>query len=546
LIDLVVAGADVHDGGGGAPRRVAVGVDGGRIVHVGADAPPARRTLRADGVALAPGFVDPHSHADLVLVQEPTAARRLLAGRIGQGVTTVIVGNCGLGAAPAGEASEPVLRGLNAWMTPAEVPWPWSDLGGYLDELERRPLPLNVGALQPHGPLRLEAVGAGEGRPGREALARMRRRAREAMEAGALGASAGLIYPPGMYADTGELCAVAEEVAALDGTFACHVRGSSELLLPSVDELLEIGRRTGCRVHHSHSEAVGPDHWDKIEQVLAREERARREGIDVGHDLFPYHAAATLMAALFPPHALAGGIDALLARLREPAARADLRREIEETVPSWPPWRDGGWPHNLVRAVGWAAIRVASVADGAADDAVGATLLDLGRRRGRHPFDALCDLMLEHDGRVGQLLFGITGEEEDEGPMRRLLADPHGAICTDAEEMGRGLPHPAAYGAFPRVLGLWTRERRALSLPEAIRRMTSLPAERFRLRGRGRIAPGFAADLVIFDPAAIADRADYDEPRRAPRGIHHVLVNGRPAVEDGRYLGGDAGQVIRR
>lgn len=551
MLDLLLTGGEVHDGAGGDPVRADVGIRDGRFVNLAEGAhEPARRTLDVTGLAVAPGFIDPHSHADLVLMLEETAAAALLAPRLRQGITTVLVGNCGMGAAPVGPATEPLLRALNGWMTPAEVPWPWTDLGSYLDMLERRRLPLHVGALQPHGPLRLEACGAGPGALPPEAAARMRRRVREAMEAGAFGLSAGLIYPPGLYAATAELIDLAREAARVDGVFACHLRGSSELLLPATDELLEVGRAAGCRVHHSHSEAVGREHWWKIDAVLEREERARRSGLRVGHDLFPYHAAATTMAALFPPRALVGGIEALLARLRSAPERPALRRAIEETSPAWPPWTPDGWPHNLVRAVGWESIRIASLPPQASDaevaEAVGRDLARFAAGRGAHPFDALADLMVAHGGEVGQLLFGITGEEGNDEPMRRLLADPHGAICTDAEDLGRGLPHPAAHGAFPRVLGYWVRERRALSLAEAIRRMTSLPAEQFGIAARGRIVPGFHADCVVLDPGEVADRATYAAPRTSPAGIRHVLVGGSLAIEDGRPAGGSSGRVLRR
>jgi N-acyl-D-aspartate/D-glutamate deacylase len=373
----------------------------------------------------------------------------------------------------------------------------------------------------------------------------MRRRAHAALEAGAFGVSSGLIYAPGMYADTDELIEIAEVVARFDAVFACHLRGSSELLLPATDELLTIGRTAGCRVHHSHSEAVGRAHWWKVDAVLERESRARRAGIRVGHDLFPYHAAATMLAALFPPSALAGGIAALLDRLRSPRGREAVRTEIEETGPEWPPWRPGGWPHNLVRAVGWDSIRIASV-PGAAGGSVGLDLAALARRQKATPFDALCDLMLEHRGEAGQLLFGISGDEQDDSPLRTLLTDPHGAICTDAEDLGRGAPHPAAYGAFSRVLGYWSRERGALTMSEAVRRMTSLPAEAFGIKGRGRLAPNFHADCVVFDPAAIGDRATYAAPRMAPAGIHHVLVGGEPVVDAGVVTAARPGRVLRR
>jgi N-acyl-D-amino-acid deacylase len=523
-----------------------VGIRGGRIEAVGRlEDAPARRVLTADALAVAPGFIDPHSHADLILAQEPGRAAELLRGRLGQGITTTLVGNCGMGAAPRTAESEPVLRGLNSWMTPAEVPWPWDDLAGFLDRLESLRLPLNVGALQAHGPLRIDAMGAGHGIAGPEAMDRMRRRLEAALEAGAFGASAGLIYPPGMYADTRELVELGRSLARHDAIFTFHIRGSSELLLPSVEEIVTVGRDSGCRVHHSHSEAFGRSHWPKIDEMLRREDDARAAGIRLSHDLFPYHAAATLMAALFPPWSLDGGMDALLDRLRVPAGREELRRAMEETEPTWPPWTEGGWPHNLVRAAGWDGIRVASVSGGSGGE-VGRSLGELARERGTTPFEILAGLMLDYQGQVGQLIFGVSGEEAAEEPMARLLSHPGGSVCTDAEDLGRGLPHPAAYGAFPRVLGHWVRRRGLLSLPEAIRRMTSLPADTFGIRERGRIRAGYRADLVVFDPRTVADAATYDEPRESPRGIRHVLVNGLPAVEDGRYAPAGSGEVLRR
>lgn len=547
VLDLIVKGGEVYDGTGAPPRQLDIGIRNGTIAAMGClDERAAARTLDVDGLAVAPGFIDPHSHADLVLMQQPRRAAQLLRGRIAQGITTTLVGNCGMGVAPRCPRTDPVLRGINSWMTPEDVPWPWDDLGGFLRELESRPLPLNVGALQAHGPLRLHALGAGPGRADAQALTSMRLQIQRAMEAGAFGVSAGLIYPPGMYAPTEELVELAREVQLHHGTFTFHVRGSSETLLPSVNEIIAIGRASGCHVHHSHSEAVGREHWTKVEEVLEMEDDARRQGIRLSHDLFPYHAAATMMAALFPPSALAGGLEALLQRLQSPLERQRLRRALEDTIPSWPPWENNGWPHNLSRAVGWHSIRVASVREENHSDVVGHSLAELAAERGCSPFDVLVNLMLENAGQVGQLVGEISGNDEEERPLATLLAHPQGALCTDAEDIGRGLPHPASYGAFPRVLGHWVRRRGLLSLPEAIRRMTSLPAEQFGIRRRGKLQQGYHADLVAFDPATVEDRATYQEPRQSPRGIPHVLVNGVPVVVDGNYVGGTSGQVLRR
>jgi N-acyl-D-amino-acid deacylase len=335
--------------------------------------------------------------------------------------------------------------------------------------------------------------------------------------------------------------------------FTCHVRGSSETVLHAVGELLEIGRRAGCAVHHSHIEAVGPAHWGKIESMMATEEETRREGLRVTSDLFPYHAAATMMSAIFPPWALEGGPGALLERLSDRAERARIRAAVEGQAPAWPPWRPGGWAHNLVLACGYERIFVARTGGRTERSYEGLSLQELGEARGTDPFEAIADLMIEEQGNVGQWIFGINGEGgeggEDPGepaPLVSLLRSSHCAIATDACDYGRGQPHPAAYGTFPRILGRFVRERGVLSLPEAIRRMTSLPASILGLADRGRIAPGLAADLVLFDPSTIADRATFAEPRLEAAGVRHLLVNGRLAVRDGATTGVDGGRLLRQ
>jgi N-acyl-D-amino-acid deacylase len=299
-------------------------------------------------------------------------------------------------------------------------------------------------------------------------------------------------------------------------------------------------------VHHSHSEAVGPGHWHKIETVLDMEAAARDTGVRVTFDLFPYHAAATMMVAIYPPWSLEGGPARLIERLSDPAERARIRRAVETQVPTWPPWTDRGWPHNLVIACGYDRIFVARTGGRTGGRYDGLSLAGLGSARARDPFDAISDLMIEESGDVGQLIFGITGEDGDDAPMVALLRSPFGAIATDACDYGTGLPHPAAYGTFPRILARFVRERGVLTLPEAIRRMTSHPASILGLTDRGRIAPGCAADIVVLDPEAIADRATFREPRRGAEGIRHVLVNGVAAVRDGIATNLDAGRVLRR
>jgi N-acyl-D-aspartate/D-glutamate deacylase len=561
---VLIQGGRLVDGTGSPARDADILIEQERIADI--LQPGARmggvgnvgRTIDARGLLVCPGFIDIHSHGDLVVALPPAQQRRLLEGRIGQGITTEIVGNCGMGVFPRTEASEPLLRAMAGWMTPATggdeaapMPWPWTDCASYLAHLRSNGIWTNVGVLQPHGPLRIEASGLS--RPGpeadpRPAVATMRGRLEAALDAGAFGLSVGLIYPPGIFTPTEEIVELARIVADRrhQAAFvASHIRGSSETLLPAVDELIGIGRRTGARVQHSHSEAVGRSHWPKLERVLEMEQEARRTGVALDFDMFPYTAAATMMLAIFPPWALEGGVDRLVARLTDASSRAAIGEAIDSLVPSWPPWTPEGWPHNLVRAVGWDQINVGSVASAANRRFEGMSLTELGRARGRTPFHAVCDLMVEERGIVSQIIHGISGDEAHESGIEALLSHPSGCVCTDANDFGKGRPHPAAWGTFPRVLGRYVRERRLMPLETAIHKMTGRPASLLGLRDRGIVRPGSRADLVVLDPALIGSEATFDQPRRASAGIVFVMVNGSVVLGAGAAKR-PAGQIIRR
>lgn len=560
----LIRGGTVIDGSGRAARDADVLIEGERVVDLIERDGPASAPRRLDaaivdaaGLVVCPGFIDLHSHGDLVLALPPDRQAALMEGRLTQGITTEIVGNCGLGVFPCGPVSEPILRSIVSWMTPEPaIAWPWTDLGSYLAHLERNGVRVNAGALQAHGPLRIEAAGPDRAmscdQPA-DVIERMGDRLEEALEQGAFGLSTGLIYPPGIATPTGEIVALATRLARRCGDtafVASHIRGSSETLLDAVGELIEVGRRSGARLQHSHNEAVGRDHWHKIGKVLAMEAAARGSGVDLSFDMFPYTAAATMMIAIYPPWALAGGIDGLLRGLADPAARARIGEAIETTVPVWPPWTEGGWPHNLVRAVGWESITIGSVGTPANRHLEGMSLADLGRWTGRHPFEAISDLMLEERGAVSQIIHGISGDDAHDEGIETLLSEPAAVVCTDANDFGRGKPHPAAWGAYPRVLGRYVRERGLMTLPEAIHRMTGRPAAILGLPDRGTLRAGAFADLVILDPSRIGSEATWEAPRVRADGVVRVMVNGSVAVEEGRPAVGrhaaPAGKVLRR
>jgi N-acyl-D-aspartate/D-glutamate deacylase len=544
--DLVIRGGLVVDGTGSPPRRADVAIAGDRIVAIGEfDETGSDRAVDATGLIVAPGFVDIHSHADLIVLSDRATQEGLLGAKIAQGVTTIVVGNCGLGVAPATPPAAEVLSGINGWMTPAGVESGPLAVGGFLDRIERDGIALNVGTLVPHGPVRISVMGLASGAPSGAELAAMRREVARGLDEGAFGLSTGLIYPPGIFSDTDELATLAVEVASRDRLFTSHIRGSSETLLPATRELIEIARRSGARVHHSHMEAVGDAFWPDAAAMLEIEDRARDAGLRVTHDVFVYTRAATMMSAIFPPWSLEGGVPSLLGRLRDPEVRAKIAREIETRSPEWPPWEPGGWPHNLVGAVGWDGILVASLGETpAGHDLVGRSLAEIAEEAGRTPFDVVVDLMLEQDGRVGQQVAEISGRDNHDDALISIFAHPAAAVISDAEDYGRGSPHPAHAGAFPRAFRL-ARDRDLISVEDVIRKMTSYPASIVGIDDRGIIREGAFADLVIFDPETLADRATWNEPRTRADGVRGVVINGEIVVAGGEYLGGAAGNVLR-
>jgi N-acyl-D-amino-acid deacylase len=547
---MLIKNAQIIDGTGQPAYAADLAIQGDRIVALGElpdDCGEASGVIDARGLTVMPGLIDPHSHADLLLPLPPAKQAELLRCKLAQGITTTIIGNCGLGCAPlASPETETILRAINAWMTPQQVDWKWRTTGEYLDCIAENGLALNIATLAPHGPMRISTMGLAKGKPSQKQLRQMRKLVEQSMRDGALGLSTGLIYPPGMYSDTDELKALAEVVEKHGGLYTSHIRGSSELLIPAVQELLNVGRTTGVRVHHSHNEAVGRAHWPKIERVLALEEQAERDGVRISFDMFPYTAAATMMIAIYPPWALEGGVDYLLERLQDARTRQRIARDIERVKPSWPAWKPNGWPHNLVRATGWAAIRIGYVESRRNKRYENRSLLGLAGLTGKTPFDAISDLIVEERGQVSMLIFEVTGERQQRDLLAKYARHRLCAFCTDAEDYGRGLPHPAAYGAMARILSKFVRADEVLTFEDAVRKMTSYPAALFGLKDRGVIRPGAYADLVICDPQRVRDRASFDKPRQLAAGIETVLVNGQVAYAPGLAAPRLAGAVLKR
>ncbi len=542
---LLIKNGKIVDGTGNPWRYADVAIEGETIAEIGQiERAQAKKTIDAKNLIICPGFIDQHSHADLIFATD--RQHKYLEGRIRQGITTEILGNCGISVTPITDQSKGLMRAVTGWMSPEDLSWDWEKMADYLLLLEGKGVPVNVGTLTGHGAVRSVAMEFRSGRPNQEELETMKRDLAQTLEQGSFGMSLGLIYAPGMYADTKEIIELAKVVRKYNGIVTSHVRGSSETNVFAEMELIKIGEESGCRVHRSHNEALGREHWDKIEKSLQMEEEARDRGIDIAYDMFPYTAAMTMMIAIYPPWALEGGWKGLLERLKHPETRKQIEEDIEEMVPGWPTWKEGSWPHNLVKATGWENIHIGYIPSEKNKIYEGLNLKELGKKVGKAPFDAISDLLAEEEGAISQLIFGVSGDRETDAPLRQLIRHRLGGYATDAIDMGAGRPHPAAYGTYPRILGKYVREERLLPLEEAVRKMTSFPANRLNIKGRGLIRKGYFADLVIFDEDRVIDRATYEEPRRFPEGIEYVMVNGQVLLERGSLNPIKAGKVLRR
>ena len=527
--DLLIRHATLYDGSGGAGVIGDIAVRGDRIVAVGVAPGTATRTIEASGLAAAPGFVNMLSQADVALIADGRGMSDLL-----QGVTLEVMGE--------GESQGPFTPAMRAdeaaHQGDIRYDIAWGTLGGYLDWLAARGVSPNIASFVGAATVRVHELGAGDVQPSAPQLAAMRGLVAQAMREGAVGVSTGLIYNPGTYAKTPELIALAKEAAACGGIYISHMRSESGHLLEAINELIDISRASGAPAQIFHFKASGRANWAKHDAAIAKVEAARASGLRIDADMYPYTIASTGLDAAMPAWVQEGGTEQWIARLRVPANRARVAAEMTGADPGFDSlYQSAGGAENII---------LTAFRNPALKPLTGKTLAEVARMRGRAPEEVAMDLVIEDGSRVGTFYRVM-----DEARVRQIAALPWVSFGSDAAAQAPegpfllSRPHPRAYGTFARILGPYARDAGLMSVGQAVRKLAALPAETLGLKDRGRLAPGYFADIVLFDPAQVTDKATIDAPARYASGVRTVLVNGVEVVRDGRHTGARPGRVVR-
>jgi N-acyl-D-amino-acid deacylase len=514
--DLLITNARIVDGSGAPAVNGSVAVRDGRIAAVGRVAGTAARTIDAAGKVLAPGFIDPHSHSDTTLLTDGNAE-----SKIRQGVTTEVIGESGSVAPRKPGGSQE-----------------WTDFSGYFAAIARSKTAVNLLSYVGLGQVREYVMGNDERAPSTTELEKMSGLVSDAMKQGAYGVSTGLIYSPNAYATLDELIALSRPASAAGGFYASHLRYDGEKLRDGIEEAIAIGERARLPVHIFHLKVTGAQNFGRMKEVIALVEAAQKRGVEISADQYPYVASSTGLSQTIPPWAHEGGGAKLAERLKEPATRAKIRREMDDPHPNW--------ENRLISAGTWHNVQIASIRSTANKKLEGMRVDDAAKAAGKDPYDFVFDLLIAENGSVGCVWFII-----DENDLRLAMQQPWVSVGSDGSALATsgplraGVPHPRNFGTFPRVLGRYVRDEHVLTLEQAVHKMSGLTASQLHIRDRGLVKEGLAADLVIFDPATVADRATFTDPFQYPVGIETVIVNGRVVLDRGRHTNERPGIVIR-
>lgn len=533
MADFVLQNGTIYDGSGTAPYQGDVAIQGDQIVALGAPGTLDGATkIDVSGLAVAPGFINMLSWSVESLIYDGKSQ-----SEIRQGVTLEVMGE-GTSMGPLSEEMrEDATRGILG-NRDIEYDIEWTTLGEYLEYLEKRGVSTNVASFVGSSTLRVHEVGYDDRPATPEELERMAELVRQAMREGAMGMSAALIYPPASYASTEELITLAKAVSEYDGMYITHLRSEGWFFVQAVEEMLRIAREANVWSEIYHLKAAGRANWSKMDEVIALVEKARAEGLHITADMYMYPAGGTGLNACIPPWAHSGGDEAMLERLRDPETRAKIIKDMTT--------HSDDWENMWLEAEGPDKILLAGFNKDELKPLTGKTLAEVAAMRGKEPIDTLIDLLLEDDGRIFTMYFTMS-----EDNIRKQVQLPWVSFDSDAESMApegaflKSNPHPRAYGNFARILGVYVRDLGLVTLEDAIHRLTTLPATNLKLKRRGALKPTYFADVVVFDPATIADRATFADPHQYSVGMKHVFVNGQQVLKDGEHTGAKPGRVVR-
>ena len=529
--DIIIKNGRIVDGTGNPAYSADIGIRNGKIASVcrHLNSAAAKRIIDADHRIVTPGFIDAHSHDDFFPFINPTCEEKVV-----QGVTATVIGNCGSSPAPMTEKYAAELKDANR--TIDDIGMDGGDLQSfdrYLCALEKTNPGISIVPLLGHGTLRISAMGMAKRSPTDAEIKEMTDRTSEAMRAGAFGLSTGLSYVPGEYADTAEIVLLARTVADLGGIYTSHIRDERDHVLEAVEEAISVGEGAHIPVQISHLKVAGTNNWGRSREAVDIIEKAIERGVEVTCDVYPYDAASTSLTALLPPDLFAdGGYPAFSKKIKDTAYRRHLVGALEgDTGDRW---------ENKLKGTGFD--RIVIIGSSRFQSANGRTISDIAAGEGKDPYDVIFDIIAAEGNAVSVILFAM-----DEADIRRIMQKPYVMIGSDGgPKVGRRFFHPRFTGTFPRVLGKYVRQDEVLSLETAVRKMTSLPAQTYRLENKGIIKTGLDADIVIFDPDTVSDRSTFEDPSRKPEGVDYVIVNGVIAVEKGSVTGQRAGKVLRK
>jgi N-acyl-D-amino-acid deacylase len=528
--DVVIRNGRIVDGTGSPWYSGDIGIRQGRIARIGnLTGAAAKRTIDARGMVVAPGFIDMLGQSELTMLVNPH-----LPSKIYQGITTEITGEGG-SVAPVNDA---ILQADRVDYEHYGIHPDWRTFREYFARLEKQGMGINLASYVGATQVRRMVLGDDDRAPNADELARMKALVRQAMQEGAMGVSTSLQYAPAPYASTEELIALAAEAARFGGIYATHMRSESDAIIPALDEAIRIGREAHIPVEIWHLKTAGKANWGRMPEVVARIQQARDSGVDITADTYAYPAGFNTFSAIIPPWAHDGGDAKLIERLKDPAMRARIRREMESS--------SGKWDNEWQEITGSESILVGAVQNPKLLPVQGKTIAQIAKLWGKDPIDTIFDLLIEDRAFTQVAIFMMS-----EADIVVALEQPWVSICNDSQGtaldglLGKEHPHPRAYGTFPRILRKYVREEKKLTLADAIRKFTALPAQRMRLADRGVLKEGMWADVVIFDPETIRDRATFENPNQLSEGMRFVLVNGVPVIEEGKMTDALPGKVLR-